>query len=164
MPSSGKKKKNRISNAKYEPFAIIKIRLKNLWLKKQLDVPARVFMLNISTSCNCNYTFAVLNMLFLVSSNKEMLTACLGGGCALVYGGDVATDNCLHLATLLRYGSEIGIFVIGGIPLTGDAVLKITACDFIQITYCGSTKFGPSCLWIGAAPGLQRSGRVQVHT
>lgn len=34
---------------------------------------------------------------------KEMLTACLEGGCALVYSGDVAADNCLHLAMLFRY-------------------------------------------------------------
>lgn len=112
--SSEKKKKKRLSNAKYEPFAIMKIRLKNLWSKKQFDVLDHVFMLNISTSSNCSYTFAILNILFLVSGNEEMLTACLEGGRALVYSRVVATDNCLHVATLFRYISEIGIFVING--------------------------------------------------
>lgn len=69
-------------------------------------------MLNISTSSNCNYIFAILNILFLASGNEEMLTAYLGGGCALVYSGVVATDKCLHLATLFRYLSQISIFVI----------------------------------------------------
>lgn len=109
-----KKKKKRTSNAKYESFAIIMIRLKNLWSKKQLVVPEHVFMLNISTSSNCNYTFDTLNILFLVSGNEEMPTACLEGGCALAYRGVVATDNCLHVATLFRSVSEIGIFVING--------------------------------------------------
>lgn len=90
------------------------IRLKNLWSKKQLVVPDHVFMLNISTSSNCNYTFATLNILFLVSGNEEMPTACLEGGCALAYRGVVATDNCLHVATLFRSVLEIGIFVING--------------------------------------------------
>lgn len=40
--------------------------------------------------------------------------SCLGGGCALVCSGVVAADNRLHLTTVFRYFSEIGIFVISG--------------------------------------------------
>lgn len=60
----------------------------------------------------CNHPLVVLNTLFLESGNEKVETACLGGGCALLYSGVVATENCL--TTSFRHLSEIGTFVING--------------------------------------------------
>lgn len=84
-------------NVKYENMSILQLlrsRLKNPQFQKELNIPDHAFMLNTSASSNCNYTFAILNVIFLVCGNEKNLTACLEGGYALVYSGLVATDNC----------------------------------------------------------------------
>lgn len=100
---SRRTKPNQPHNTKYENTSALQESRSGKRLKKELHVPDHVFMLNISASTNCDYTFTILNIIFLVNGNEKDLTVCLEGGCALVYSGLVATDSCKHPATVLSY-------------------------------------------------------------